>query len=224
MERVRVFVEAGKRRTFAGAVDWPGWCRSGRDEAAALQALLGYGPRYGRVLKGSGLGFEAPGGAASFDIIERVEGDATTDFGAPGAILAADRAAMAGAELERQERILCSCWRAFDDAVRWATGLELRKGPRGGGRDLEKIVEHVIEAERSYLGRLAWKQKRGSGDQGERLAEVRRAVEAALRVAVEEGLPEKGPRGGVIWPVRYFVRRAAWHVLDHAWEIEDRAE
>jgi hypothetical protein len=24
------------------------------------------------------------------------------------------------------------------------------------------------------------------------------------------------------WPPRYVVRRAAWHVLDHAWEIEDR--
>ena len=24
------------------------------------------------------------------------------------------------------------------------------------------------------------------------------------------------------WGPRYFVRRSAWHALDHAWEIEDR--
>jgi lambda repressor-like predicted transcriptional regulator len=25
-----------------------------------------------------------------------------------------------------------------------------------------------------------------------------------------------------IWPPRYAVRRGVWHVLDHAWEIEDK--
>jgi len=39
-----VYLESGSRRTFAGAIDWPGWCRSGRDEASALEALLSYGP------------------------------------------------------------------------------------------------------------------------------------------------------------------------------------
>ena len=28
------------------------------------------------------------------------------------------------------------------------------------------------------------------------------------------------PKG---WPHRYAARRIAWHVLDHAWEMEDRA-
>ena len=46
------------------------------------------------------------------------------------------------------------------------------------------------------------------------------AVLDALTRAVIEGLPAAGPRGGVIWTARSFVRRAAWHVLDHAWEIE----
>src|SRR5438067_302187 len=31
--------------------------------------------------------------------------------------------------------------------------------------------------------------------------------------------PPTGDRG---WPVRYAARRMAWHVLDHAWEMEDR--
>ena len=25
------------------------------------------------------------------------------------------------------------------------------------------------------------------------------------------------------WTARYFLRRAAWHVLDHVWEIEDKS-
>ena len=35
--------------------------------------------------------------------------------------------------------------------------------------------------------------------------------------------PKSGPRGGKIWSPRFFVRYVAWHTLDHAWEIEDRA-
>jgi hypothetical protein len=43
--------------------------------------------------------------------------------------------------------------------------------------------------------------------------------------AVACGEPVRtGPRGGVRWTARYYVRRSAWHVLDHAWEIEDRAQ
>jgi hypothetical protein len=107
--------------------------------------------------------------------------------------------------------------------VQRATGRELRKGPRGGGRDLEKILDHVLEADRGYLARLAWKHKRESGKTPlEELNRTRQAILNALKAAAIGDLPEKGPRGGVIWPPRYFVRRVAWHVLDHAWEIEDR--
>ena len=44
----------------------------------------------------------------------------------------------------------------------------------------------------------------------------------ALEVAVNGDLPEQGPRGGIIWLPRYFISRVAWHVLDHAWEIDNR--
>jgi hypothetical protein len=44
-----------------------------------------------------------------------------------------------------------------------------------------------------------------------------------LEHAVTDGIPARGPRGGKRWSAPYFVRRAAWHVLDHAWEIEDRS-
>jgi hypothetical protein len=218
-----VFVESGKRRTFAGAVDWPGWCRSGREEKAALQALIDYGLRYAQVLQASGAQFQVPSDIADLVVVERHEGNSTTDFGAPAIVLGADRGATDGIEYERWQEILLDCWGAFDGALQRARGRELRKGPRGGGRDVDKIVDHGLEAERAYLARLNWKHKREAGSSPqEELERTRQAVLEALAVAVREGLPERGPRGGVIWPPRYFVRRVAWHVLDHAWEIEDR--
>ena len=83
---VRVYLEVSSRRTFAAALDWPGWARSGRDPQAALATLAEYGARYARAVRPARLGFAAPGDASSFVIVERLKGDATTDFGAPGAI------------------------------------------------------------------------------------------------------------------------------------------
>ena len=197
-------------------MDWPGWCRSGRDETAALQTVRDYGPRYAQVLHLEGIEFHAPTGASAFAVTERHEGNATTDFGAPAIVLDADTEPMDRAELERVQAVLQACWQAFDRAAQRATGRELRKGPRGDGRDLDKIVDHILEADRAYLARLAWKHP------GQELGPTRRAILDALDAAVHGDLPERGPRGGIIWPPRYFVRRVAWHVLDHAWEIEDR--
>ena len=80
---IEVYLEIGQTRTFAGAPDWPGWCRSGRDEAAALQALCDYGPRYARALQTTRLPFRAPSEASAFVVVERLTGNATTNFGAP---------------------------------------------------------------------------------------------------------------------------------------------
>lgn len=225
MSSIQVFVETGKKKTFAGALDWPGWCRFSRDENGALQTLSEFGPRYARVLQGSGIEFQVPTNVAELIVTERHAGNVTTDFGAPAIVLEADREALDHTEFERLRSILLACWRAFDGAVDRAKGMELRKGPRGGGRGLEKILEHVIESDQVYLARLAWKHERKGGkDSLEELSRTRQVVLQALKVAIREGLPEQGPRGGIIWPARYFIRRVAWHVLDHAWEIEDRIE
>jgi hypothetical protein len=50
---VQVYLESGAKRTFAAALDWPGWCRPGRNETDALAALLAYGPRYASILAGA---------------------------------------------------------------------------------------------------------------------------------------------------------------------------
>ncbi len=222
--KIDVYLEIGKKRAFAGAIDWPGWCRSGRDQASALQALFDYGPRYARVLRAAPLGFQAPAAASALAVVERLEGNATTDFGAPDLAPSGDAQPVDDAGLQRFQALLEACWQAFDATVRAAIGKELRKGPRGGGRDLDGIVQHVLGGDEGYLGRLGWKlEKGGEAGPDEALRQTRQAILEALASAARRQAPPRGPRGGLRWTPRYFVRRLAWHVLDHAWEIEDRA-
>jgi len=220
---VEVYVEATGKRTFAGALDWPGWCRSGRDEDAALQSLFEYGSRYAEVVHESNVRFTAPARASTLKVVERLDGDATTDFGAPSIAPSADAAPIDRRWLRRNERILRACWVAFDRAVEGVRG-ELAKGPRGGGRQVDAIIEHVVGAEGSYLRMIAGRPPTyREGEAAAALEEERAAVIEGLERALVEGIPEKGPRGGTRWSARYFVRRSVWHVLDYAWEIEDRS-
>ena len=221
---VEVALEVGSNRVFAIATDWPGWCRSGRDEAAALEALLAYGPRYAGVLRGRGVRFSPPRVPDSFKVSHRVKGNATTDFGAPDGVFRSDDDPLDGRRLRRLRLILEASWAAIDRAVDEAEGIELRKGSRGGGRELDAITAHVVQAEASYTQRLAAARPETDGaDPWSTRVSEREAVIEALQRAVHDGLPEAGPRGGKLWTPRRFLRRAAWHVLDHAWEIQDRA-
>jgi hypothetical protein len=229
-EKIDVYLEIGAKRTFACATDWPGWSRStlsgsrsGRDEASALQALCDYGPRYASAIHRARLGFKAPGNPSAFTVVERLKGDSTTDFGAPGTPPASDAAPVDEAELKRFQALLEACWGTFDAAAEAGRGRELQKGPRGGGRELDGIVEHVLGAEAGYLSQLGWKHQRNEKEgPREQLAGLRESIREGLEASVHGELPERGPRGGLRWTARYFVRRSAWHVLDHAWEIEDR--
>src|SRR5256885_1623306 len=153
LREVEVYLEVGEKRVFAGAVDWPGWNRSGKTEEAALETLAEYGPRYADAVRAGGL--RPPARGADFRVVERLKGDATTDFGAPGAAPEADRRPVSAADLTRLKKCLDSAWAAFDRAARDARGAELATGPRGGGRQGDAIVEHVVGAEGGYLRRLA---------------------------------------------------------------------
>lgn len=197
----RVYLENGKTWSFACALEWPGWCRRGKGEEAAIEALLDYVPRYRKV---AGSRWK-PG---EIEVIGRIAGDATTDFGAPHSIGAWDRQPLPKAERTSQLKLLQRAWDYFDDVVASAPAA-LRKGPRGGGRDRDKIVAHVQEAERAY------------------------APKAGVRVPPRTPWPEqrqlilaglRGDDSDFGWPWPYVVRRMAWHVLDHAWEIEDRSD
>jgi hypothetical protein len=211
---VRVGVESTAKRTFASALDWPGWSRAGRDEAAAVAALRAAGPRYAAALVAARL--DAPNDAAVV-VTERLPGTTTTEFGAPDITFAADGEPVDEPAAARLAALVRAAWDAFDAAA-GAAPAELRKGPRGGGRDRDKLVAHVDAAEAAYGRRIGLRlPEPAAGDAGAR---------AANRAAILEvlGRPsDGGPVDGGRWPARYAARRIAWHALDHAWEIEDRS-
>jgi hypothetical protein len=220
-----IYLEIGQKRTFASAIDWPGWSRSGPDEASALQALFDCGPQYTRALQASCLPFQLPSQISDLIVVERLAGNGTTDFGAPNVRLSRDKQPIAPEELERFQRVLQACWFTFDTAAEAATGRILRTGPRGGGRDLTKIIEHVYDVDDAYLRSLGGKPSPGqTGEPSRSFPQLRQDILETLLAAVRGEMPELGPHGGVHWTPRYFVRRLAWHELDHAWEIEERAE
>jgi hypothetical protein len=221
--QTEVYLEIGRKKTFAGALDWPGWCRSGRDEEAALAELAAYAPRYVRIFARTAIDFMPPDDPAALTVVERLAGTSTTDFGAPDVAPARDAEPFDEATRERAVAILGAIWRAFDRVVKAAEGKELREGPRGGGRDRDGIVRHILGADAAYLRRLA--QTFRPGDEAplnEELRRTREAIRAALAAGVRGEIPRTGPRGGALWTPRYFVRRVAWHTVDHLWEIEDR--
>jgi len=219
MNKVNVYLEVGSRRIFAVALDWPGWCRMGRDEDTALQTLFEYGPRYARILRPARLGFRVPKDGSAFVVVERLKGNTTTDFGAPDLAPASDVQPLGDIEMRRQQAILRACWKAFDVTVEMAQGKALRTGPRGGGRILEGIVQHVLGSEGGYLTQLG-----GKVSQPESPESTRKVILKTLKSAARGEIAEYGPRGGKRWSPRYFIRRDAWHILDHIWEIEDRLQ
>jgi len=197
--RTRVYIEVGGKRTFASAADWPGWSRSGKTPEAALEALASYAPRYAAIPKLARIEF--PKDATKFDVVERLAGNATTDFGAPGIPAKGESKTMTDVEHTRLIALLEACWKYLDRVVANAPA-ELRKGPRGGGRDRDKMFQHVLDAELEY----------GKGIGVRLKAPDRKALLAGFR----------NPNSDGRWPVAYAIRRTAWHALDHAWEIEDR--
>jgi hypothetical protein len=186
---------------FASAVDWPGWCRRGKGEQAALDVLSDYAGRYAPV---AGPGF-APG---ELRVIGQVPGGRTTDFGAPGEQGPWDAEPLPAAEAARLTGLLEACWAQLD-AVLATAPEELRKGPRGGGRDRDAIAAHVREAERAFCSRAGVRVPPRTP-----WHEQRAALAGSLR---------SGSRDAARWTARYALRRCAWHVLDHAWEIQDRS-
>jgi hypothetical protein len=217
-ERHSVYLEVGTKRVFATAVDWPGWSRSGRDVDSALQALVEYGPRYGRAVGGARHGFRLPSGVGDLDVVERLKGDASTDFGVPGKPASTDDRPIDDAELRRLQSLVRAAWRAFDRSAKRYARTTLSTGPRGGGRSVAAMIEHVRDAEGGYLASLGWPTPRPK-----EAAEIRSAILRALADRAHGEPPPPSKRRSPLWSPTYGARRTAWHALDHAWEIEDRA-
>lgn len=212
-QRIGVIVEATPRRAFASAVAWPGWSRSGKDEGLALQTFARYAPRYAVVAAKAGLAFPEQVTVEDLEVQERDQGGGATEFGVPGRVAELDLRRVTSAEARRLTDLVIAAWDVLAEVAAQAPA-ELRKGPRGGGRDRDKVVAHVEEAERSYAKSMGIRLPASTP-----IREVRAAIVEVL------GLNSDGsPLPGGAWTQRYAARRIAWHVLDHAWEIEDRSE
>jgi hypothetical protein len=214
---IRVMVERGKKkRVVASAFDWPGWDRSAKVEEDALRVLAAYRPRYAPIadLAGQGDAFAANGDLV---VVERLEGTGMTDFyGLSARSAGPEYEQMNEGACERKIALLRACW-AYFDAVASQVSAELRLGPRGGGRDRARIVRHANGAE---IHEFAPKV-------GVKVALETRDDPAALRAyrdAFCEAIRDHNTRGAAArsWTVQFTIRRCAYHMLDHAWEMEDR--
>ena len=214
--KVDVAIEAGQKKAFATAVDWPGWSRSSKTEEAAVESLIAYAGRYAPIARTAGEAFDAD--RVEVDVIERLSGGGGIDFGVPDQVTDQDRRPVTVAGATRLAALVEASWTAFDRISEHAP-KELRKGPRGGGRDTAKIVDHVLGSEQAYANVMGIKRKEFPTSDRAQLDDLRAEMLAII------GAPSDGEvLAGKRWTIRYAAHRIAWHALDHAWEIEDRSE
>lgn len=216
---VRTVLERGpKGRKFAAvAIDWPGWSRGAKEPDVAVETLEAYRDRYRAVARLAGFGAEFDA-AGALEIVEDHVGPGSTDFwGISYASSSSERELMPPDELDRRLALLQAAWRLFDEVAAQVTP-ELRKGPRGGGRDRHRIVRHVLGAE---VGDFA--KRIGVRTPPELLAtpEGLRAHREDYVAAFRER-NEREWKVGPNWTLAFLLRHTAYHVLDHAWEMEDR--
>ncbi len=213
--RITVVLESAPKKAFASALEWPGWSRSGKTVELAVESLIAYALRYAPVASLAGLELPAD---MELELVDRQEGGSGTTFGVPSHIHDADRRPVDAAEADRLANIVDAAWAIFDHVAAGAPA-ELRKGPRGGGRDRDKMVGHVIEADWYYAREIGLKVRQPDPADRDAVLAIRGQVLDVLRQA-SDGSPIAARK----WTARYAARRIAWHALDHAWEMEDRSQ
>lgn len=204
------------KRVVAVAPDWPGLERGAKTEAAALDRLVSYVPRYARIAELAGLQTQFTSSSNTTEVIERYPGTGSTDFwGISFAFASIDIQDVPNDALERELSLMQAAWQFFDE-VRSRVSAEMQLGPRGGGRSRDVIVRHVVRTE------LDWAKKLGLPRPGEvplddaGLKAQRESYCAHIRKLHSQGKMAR------TWPLRYLIRHTAYHALDHAWEMEDK--
>ena len=205
-----------KKRVVACAFDWPGWDRSARIGHDVLAVLETYRPRYARVAELARYGAEFKA-AGDLDVVERLDGIGMTDYyGLSGRAAAPEYDPMTDAECERKVALLQATWRAFDEMAARVSD-ELRKGPRGGGWEKDRIIRHVNGAEiDEFAPKVGVKVPLETRNDADALRAYRDAFVEGIRDHHARGEPARS------WTLQFLIRRCAWHMLDHAWELEDR--
>ena len=217
---VRTVIERGPKgkKSAAFSLDWAGWERGAKSPELALEALESYRERYRQVasLAGMARDFDAVG---PLEIVEDRIGPGSTDFwGISFAPSSTEQGPMTDADLERAIALLRACW-AFFDGVAARVSPELRKGPRGGGRDRDLIIRHVIRNEsEEFAKRVGLRIPEEGALTPDALRQFREDYVAAIR-AYNAGQVERPMRS---WTLPYLIRHSAYHTLDHAWEMEDK--
>ena len=216
-ESIRVLLESGKKkRVVASAFDWPGWDRSTKLGGDALAVLDSYRPRFAKVAELAGYGddFRRLG---DLEVVEEVDGIGMTDYyGVSGRAATVEHDPMTEADFERKLALLRASWTTFDDTAA-RVSAELRKGPRGGGREKDRIIQHVNGAEiDEFAPKVGVKVPLETRDDPKALRAYRNAFADAIRQHHQQG------RSARSWALQFLIRRCSWHMLDHAWELEDR--
>ena len=217
---MRVMLEMGPKgkKVVVVAPDWPGLERGAKSEELAIEKLRAYMPRYAQVatLANMSAAFDT---IQDFEVVGQYPGTGSTDFwGISFAFSGIDQQEMSREELERELTLMQACW-AFFDEVRGRVSAEMQKGPRGGGRDRDRIVRHTLAAEQDWargIGVLAPDDVLLT-DEG--VKSYRNAYCQAIRDYHAQG-KQAGSRAK--WPLRFLIRHTAFHTLDHAWEMEDK--
>ncbi len=209
--------EIAPKKVFVWAVEWPGWCRSGRTVEAARENLVAVRPRYSAVAQVAGLRLPLVT-VDQLEMVESLKGGAGTEFGVPSAIGADDRRSVTAREARRLAGLVQAAWTIFDRVASEAPA-ELRKGPRGGGRDTAKVIGHVLEADSAYAREIGIKNKPPLPDDVDAVAALRASI-----LGILSNRSDGSPLADRRWTLRYAARRIAWHAVDHAWEVEDRSD
>ena len=221
---IRVVQERGpKAKKFvAYAIDWPGWSRGAKTADDALETFAAYRERYRPIAVRAGLEHEFDD-AGDLDVVEDRVGTGSVDFWAisfsPSSF---ESEPMDAAELERKLTILQACWQYFDD-VAARVSPEMRRGPRGGGRDRDTIIRHTVRVEsEDFAKKVGLKiPERGALEPGA-LQPYRSDYVDAMRAyqrAYQRGEVTRPMRS---WTLAFLVRHSAFHTMDHAWEMEDK--
>lgn len=216
-DNLRLTLEIGPKgkRVVAVAPDWPGLERGAKTGEAAVERLLSYLPRYAKVTMLAGMEDEFHT-TLDFEVVETYVGTGSTDFwGISFAFSSFDRQVMSNESLERELTLMQASWAFFDD-VRSRVSAEMQRGPRGGGRDRDRIVRHTFGAELDWANKLGVLTPLEEMLTVEGLKSHRTAYCSAIRALRSQ---RKMAR---TWPLRFLIRHTAYHSLDHAWEMEDK--
>jgi len=216
-DALRVVLEIGKkRRVVAAATEWPGLDRWGTSEDDAIEKLVAYLPRYAGVAARAGMG-PAFAKARNVDVVERVPGSSSTDFwGIAHVPSQIEREVLSPADLERRLDLLRACWSYFDEVAARAPA-ELLPGSRSAGRSRDEIIRHVVVSEPEQNSRkVEVRTEREVVLTPKGLVKHREDYLAAIRAYNAAGKPARS------WPIQFLIRRSAYHVMDHTWEMEDR--